>query len=193
MKSWKFGALVLSMVAIAACSSEGTTGTTSGNAGGSGGTGSGGNGGATTGTMTSTGTAMTTATGTSTTATGTSTGTGGGTCADATDCSLCKAQDMTCATCCAKANPAAYAKFTGYVISDCACAAAAPCFTQCGGVGNTMPTVCTDPSTGKQECVACLNGLGMNACVMKASQTCGTDAACLPLGMCQQSCGTAMP
>jgi hypothetical protein len=55
-------------------------------------------------------------------------------------------------------------------------------------MGNTMPPVCADPTTATQACVACLNGLGMNACVMKASQSCGADAACVPIGVCQQGC-----
>jgi hypothetical protein len=220
MKTWKFGAMVLSMAAIAACgSSESTNGTTTGNNGGSASTGSGGNGGAGgagtsmvtsggtesttatgmstgTDTTTSTGAAMTTGTGMATstgtgmsTSTGSSTSSGGGTCAAATDCTLCKAQDKTCVECCGKANPAAQTKFIGFVIANCICAAASPCFTQCGGTANTMPPVCVDPNTQPtQACAQCVAGQSMNACNVKASQACVADPVCKVLASCQQSC-----
>ena len=199
MKAWKLGAMVLSMAAIAACgSSESTTGTTTGSNGGSASTGNGGAGGATSGTVTSSGTESTTATGMSTgtdmaTSTGTgmstSTSTGGGTCAAATDCTLCKAQDKTCVECCGKANPAAQTKFIGFVIENCICAAASPCFTQCGGTPNAMPPVCVDPSTPPtQMCAQCVSSQSMNACNVKASQACVADSVCKVLASCQQGC-----
>lgn len=208
---------VVAIGAMGCGSSESTATTTSGTGGSketsSTSTGSGGNGGAggastgtmastgaettgtsmTTGTAGTTGTGMSTSTGMSTgtgmaTSSSSSTGTGGGTCAGATDCSLCKAQDKTCVECCGKANPDAQNKLIGFVIADCACPAASPCFTQCGGMGNTMPPVCSNPALLNQACASCLAGAGMNACVTMAKQSCVNDSVCKQLAICQSSC-----
>ena len=179
MKSWALSAMVLSMVAAAACGGKETT--TS-----SGGTGSG----ATTGAMT------TTTTGSNTTATtGTaSTSTGGDPCADATDCTECatpSATDTTCAQCCATANPTSQSKLIAFVVNDCICGAATPCFTACGGMGATPPAVCADPAaTVTKECNTCLMGLQQapDACVVKANNECLADAVCKLLGVCAGDC-----
>ena len=184
MKSWALGAMVLSMVAAAACGGSETTTSTSGDIGGSGA----GSGGATTGAMTTTSGSDTT-----TGSTTSSTGTGSDACSAASDCTACvapTAANNSCGACCAKANPEPQKKFIGFAISDCVCAAASPCFTACGGMGTTMPAVCSDPAaTVTAACNTCFDGLlETEACVKKASTDCLAEPVCKLLGVCVNDC-----
>jgi hypothetical protein len=194
MKSWAFGAVVLSTVAVAACSSSGTTSGSGGSGGSGGGAGVTTSGSNTTGSNTTASTTTgsnTTGSNTTTASSTTSTGPAVDTCADATDCTACvapSATDNTCVMCCDTATPGGLAAYNKAVLNACVCTAGATCAAACGT--GAMPDLCTDmTATPSAACGTCLNGImNTDPCVQAFSTACGADAACKGFATCFPGC-----
>ncbi len=203
MKSWAFGAMVVSMFAVAACGAKGTTGTTTGDSGGSGGTGTTGSnttGSNTTGSNTTgSNTTGSNTTGSNTTGSNT-TGAGGSGCAAAgQDFQIPECNDCVATNCCAEQTACdtgtecdtTFSCLAACASGDKACAMACGTASQQGAMDHDALITCLQGSC-QMECTqggkicdsglatpkkpACGDCLGMSCC--NEFTACTADAAC---------------
>ncbi len=120
-------------------------------------------------TSSTTSSSSTTATTTSST---TATGTGG---------------SAACEANCETSNPAAFAKFEGYILKDCGCTTGATCYSACES------TTCADAGAGDAgaACTSCLEqaAASENSCALTAlTVDCTADTTCKPFATCIEGC-----
>ena len=85
---------------------------------------------------------------------------------------------------CITNNAAAYAKFQGYLLADCACAAGSPCNTACAAA---CPS-----GTPSMACNTCVTNEEMkgssSACTTTAGTSCVSDTSCSAFVACELTC-----
>ena len=127
--------------------------------------------------------------GTAGTGGGTTTSTGGSKTTTTSGTTSSTTTGTACQMACTTSNMAAYQKFQGYLLADCACTAASPCTTDCAASCTAGMPNTTAPSAACSTCLTNESTKGLSStCTVAAGGTCIGDATCAPFVTCAQNC-----
>ncbi len=94
-----------------------------------------------------------------------------------------------CQTACINNNTAAYAVFENDLLSDCGCAAASPCVSECGGSCTSAKPNSTPPDAACTQCLDAQESQGQGStCTTSAGIACLTDQTCTAFVTCAEGC-----